>query len=447
MKEFDKALFNYNKGLSILEGLGIIKGTPVFLNNIGNIYEKQKNYKEATLYYNKSLKISEKLKYQDKIVASLNYLGIAYLAQNEFSKALKVATRSHTIAMELGYPDRIRISSRLLSKIAAKEKNWKKAYEMYKLSTEMQDSITNEKNQKAIIKSQFKYEYEKQAAIDSIQHLEAQKVKDAQIAEGEAKLKANRLQVYALSGGVVLLCIIGGISFFFYRNKQKSALTLAQKDTVIEKQRTIQQKLKALSAQMNPHFIFNSLNSIQYYITTNDLGNSELFLTNFAGLMRKTLDNSEHTFIYLNKEIETLKEYIELEKLRLKNQFKYTIHIGETIEIDLMRIPTLLIQPYVENAIWHGIASMKNGGKITVTIEEEDNRLKCVIDDNGVGRLKSKELKDKEHKSYAMSIAKTRLDLINTMEDDIVSINIIDKVNEDGNPTGTTVELYVPNDL
>jgi tetratricopeptide (TPR) repeat protein len=432
--EIPKALELMNKSLKIKEEIGNKRDVAISLSNIGFIYKHQGNISKAIEYYHKSLNIFKSAGYKSHLATSLTNLGVVYNDQDEldealnyFYKSLKISkeigdkgsyannlnriggimfkkgkmqeshnyiSRGLEISQEIGSPLLIGNAANLLSKIYRQQNKEVQAYEMYKLSIEMRDSINNNKNQKAIIKSQFKYEYEKQAAVALVKHAQVQQLKDIQISETNAKLKAKRLQQYFLIGGFFTALIIGFILFRFYQNKQKATLEISRKDYVIEKQRTIQQKLKALSSQMNPHFIFNSLNSIQNYITTNDIGKSELFLTKFAGLMRKTLANSEHTFIYLNKEIEALREYIELERLRLKNSFEFTINIEDNMEVDMIKIPTLLIQPYVENAICHRVASIKSGGKISITIKEEKDKLKCIIDDNGVERLKTKEFKN-----------------------------------------------------
>lgn len=430
---FSKALEYFNKSLKIYREIGYKRKESLLLMKIGVMYDELEEHIKALEYFHESLKIQEKINYKYGEFSSLLNIGNVYKRMGIMNKAEKYASKSMILAQESVYVDAIEKSAFVLSEIYEKQGKGVKALEMYKLHIQMRDSINNKATLKATANQQAKYKYEKQKDLDDAEH-------DKQLAlEKEAKEK-QRIISYAtaIGSGLIILFLI----FVFNRLK-----VTQKQNKLIDHQRTIQQKLKALSAQMNPHFIFNSLNSIQYYIIKNDIGNSKLFLSKFAGLMRKTLDNSEYTFISLEDELEALKEYIELERLRLDDQFEYSINVDSSIDPDDVNIPTLLIQPYVENAIWHGIAKKKDQGKIIIDIKKEDDRILCVIDDNGVGRLKSQNMETDSHKSYAMNITKARLDLINTLEDDIININIIDKTDNEGNPTGTTVQLFVPDDL
>lgn len=206
-------------------------------------------------------------------------------------------------------------------------------------------------------------------------------------------------------------------------------------------------ELKALRAQMNPHFIFNAINSVQYFMTSNDPESSQKYLSKFAKLIRYVMDNSKPAAIPLEKELEALRLYIDLEALRFENRFEYQIVVDKSIDVNFIQIPSMLIQPYVENAIWHGLMHKKDNRKLDIRINMRDSILICVIQDNGIGREKSREIKTIEsntyHKSFGMAVTKERLEIISRLNNINPQINIID-LYENGIAVGTRVEISIP---
>lgn len=203
---------------------------------------------------------------------------------------------------------------------------------------------------------------------------------------------------------------------------------------------------KALRLQMNPHFIFNTLNSIQYYILKNDKKSSNKYLSMFANLMRMTLDNSQHNTIYVKDELEALRLYLELEALRFEEKFDYNI-ILENNELLDHKIPTMIIQPYVENAVRHGLRYKEGKGKLNIELRKDNKILICCIEDNGIGREKAMELrksKSIQHVPLGTRITETRLSLISSLYGSRMRITYTDLKDKDGNATGTRVELNIP---
>lgn len=211
--------------------------------------------------------------------------------------------------------------------------------------------------------------------------------------------------------------------------------------------KTVEMELKALRAQMNPHFTFNTMNSIQQYIGNHDPDSAQRYLTKFARLIRSILDNSELGLIPIKEELKSLELYIELEKMRFEDQFDYEITVDKTVDEGYDRIPPMLIQPYVENAIWHGLQHKKGMGKIKIELKNREGRIKCSIEDNGIGREKAQELKGSnqtKHKSFGMMITKERLEILNSMNNSGLSVNVIDLKDPKGNVAGTKVEIFIP---
>lgn len=206
-------------------------------------------------------------------------------------------------------------------------------------------------------------------------------------------------------------------------------------------------ELKALRAQMNPHFLFNSLNSIMNYIIHKKDDEAIFYLNKFARLMRMILNNSEKQSVTLREEIDAIKLYVELEQMRFNNKFKFTCTIDENIDLDYEEIPTMLIQPYIENAILHGLTPSAHEGLLELNIIYKGNFLVCSVTDNGIGRKKSQEMRKdraKEHRSLGMKISKERLRLLNQINQSSLSLKIHDLQNQNNEAAGTKVEIFVP---
>jgi len=207
--------------------------------------------------------------------------------------------------------------------------------------------------------------------------------------------------------------------------------------------------LTALRSQMNPHFIFNCLNSIKLYTTQNDNVAAAEYLTKFSRLIRLVLENSRKVKVQLRSELESLQLYIEMEAMRFKEKLQYTIHVEKDVETDYIEMPPLLLQPYVENAIWHGLMHKDEGGRIDIDVglNIDKSLLQISITDNGIGRTKSAELRSKtasKHKSYGMEVTSERIALINQIYKTGADVTIHDLIDVDGNSTGTKVIIQIP---
>lgn len=206
-------------------------------------------------------------------------------------------------------------------------------------------------------------------------------------------------------------------------------------------------ELKALRAQMNPHFLFNSLNSIQHFILNNKSEEAVFYLNRFAKLMRMILNNSEKPTVTLNEEINALKIYIDLEKMRFSSLFDYDIEVGNTVDPDYEEIPSMLLQPYVENAILHGLVPKDAPGFLKIRFFTKDNFIYATIEDNGIGRKKAAEIKNqsrKNHASLSMKITNDRLRLLSHVQQLEYTVNFIDLYDVNGSATGTLVEIKWP---
>lgn len=244
---------------------------------------------------------------------------------------------------------------------------------------------------------------------------------------------------------ILIVILLVGYSMFYiirYRLNKKQA----HKEKVDKLNKTLMSlKLKALRAQMNPHFTFNVMNSIQHFIAFNKGEAANKYLSRFSGLIRLILNNSEKVSIPLADEIKALDLYLELEAMRFEQRFEYKITVDPSIDIMKVEIPSMLIQPYVENSVTHGILNLEKPGLIKIDIQKQDNLIKCTIEDNGIGRIRSVFMnKNNIQKTFGTVITQERLAAINELYKSELSEKVTDLEDENGNPVGTRVELYIP---
>jgi len=248
------------------------------------------------------------------------------------------------------------------------------------------------------------------------------------------------------------ICLIVICSVIFYFLKRRIDL-IQQKEKVKRdyEKRIAEVEMHALRAQMNPHFMFNSLNSINNFILKNDPDNASGYLTKFSRLMRLILDNSRSEWVKLENELKALELYIELEVVRFDNVFDFEINVAPDIDLTTTSIPPMIIQPYVENAIWHGLLHRDQpGGKLCVKLWREDDQLNITIEDNGVGREEAKRLKSKsatKHKSHGMKITAERIDIVNRIYNVNATVHIDDLTGLHGEVVGTKVTLTLQDQI
>ena len=356
-------------------------------NNWASYYLNVKDYSKSKYYLDQALVEFEKIEDVFGLSDSYYFLGLYYLSQNNETEALVQFDKAMNIALSLNSIELQYNIQKKKVEIYQKQKNFEKAFEHQAKVTVLQKVLLQDNNDKAIAFAEMNSDFEKNKA-------ELIRIKEEQ--------KRN-LYLYILAVVVLVMSII----FAFYYSRQK----LIKKNLALEKEKA-ELHHKALHLQMNPHFIFNCLGSISSFILQNENEIAINYLNHFARLMRLTLENFKEKEIYVDKEIESLKQYFELEKMRYEDLFDYTIIKTENITED-MKIPPMLIQPLVENAIIHGIVPKKQKGKIQVVFDLQNNRLTCTIQDDGVGYFYSKKLKEGSvlsHKSIALEVVRNRIE-------------------------------------
>ena len=246
---------------------------------------------------------------------------------------------------------------------------------------------------------------------------------------------------------IFLVLFISAVVFLVYRRRIRAVQASASL-----KQQLTELEARAIRAQMNPHFIFNSLNAIQEAIVTEKIDAAYDYLSRFSKLLRMVLDHSEKNLISLGSELETIRLYLSLESLRFSQSFNYKISVNPALDPDDIYIPTLLLQPFVENAIWHGLINLPGEKRLNLIFEETNGMLECIIEDNGVGRARAAEIKQQKlgaarFESKGTRLAFQRVELLNRERKDSANIEIIDLTNAQGEPSGTRVVIRLAADL
>jgi len=422
-KNNEKALLNYQKALEIYTSIDNKKGMATLLNNIGHVFEVEKKYSKAIENYSKSLEIRKQLGDSEGITSTMSYLGILFLKTNEFQKSEMFLLDSYETAKKQNSAKFLIQNAEQLSMLYTKLNNYKKAYSYYVEFAQLRDSLQGGELKNKISELETKYETEKK------EH----KINSLQI-ENELKDEKLLKNYLIISGLMVFIAIFSISGIIFYRNRKLKN----EKNNIV-----LEQKL--LRSQMNPHFIFNSLSVIQSFIYGNEPKSAAKYLSNFAKLIRLILENSREENITLDNEIQTLEHYLELQKLRYNQKFDFEIVIEEQINVLEYKIPPMILQPFVENSIIHGILNKDDMGFIKINIGLNSDFIKIEITDNGIGRKKSAELnQNKNTKSLATQITAERIENINKYKRNKINFEIIDLFSLDNKAIGTKVEIYIP---
>ncbi len=384
----------------------------------------RENNLDSSIYYNKK-SVAYAIENNNLYLLGTRYLNIAeaYKNKKDYQQsliygnlALAQSEKNDNLAAKVA-------CTKFLSSLYPYLGNYKKAHEMLNMYVVLNDSVQKIENTKSIVEQQLKYDFEK---------------KDLTKAAIQAEKNWKKNMLIALICGLFLITAI--VTFFIIKNQQKK--------NIIQKQLTDFHKQKAMLAQMNPHFIFNAINSIQNFVLHNNSDEAYNYLTKFSKLIRMILHNSNKETIKLSEEIEALNLYISLEQLRFSNSFEYKLHIADNINLDNVELPTMLIQPYVENAIWHGLMNLNDEkkGVLSIEITEENELLKVVVKDNGIGRKRSAEYgRNNTHNPLAMKITAERLAIMKqTTNANEVKVQIVDLLNTEENAAGTEVILHLP---
>lgn len=407
------------------------KVTVAEFNNKTRNYEGEIELREEAIKGIKMIEADSSIANESPITSQKqNYkIGTAYFLQKNYDKAIPYLDKSIEEAEEKGDLVVKKDAYKKKSDVYESSGDIEKALEAFKQYTEVQNELYIKREQEISQADRFRRNIiEQQNRITS---LESDRMLNQSLSR--ERDKNQKLAIYALIGGLTLSLLM---AFFMYKyiKQQRLANNLLA--------------LKSLRSQMNPHFIFNALNSVNAFIAVNDERTANKYLSDFSHLMRAVLENSEEDFIPLKKEIDLLQLYTQLEHFRFKDKFEYEITIDEDVPVDAYQIPPMLLQPYIENAVWHGLRYKKEKGHLWIRISKKSEReIKISIEDDGIGRAQSKAMKtdhQKKHNSKGMGNIKKRIAILNDMYKDKVDVTIQDV--QSSPDTGTTVIVTLKKD-
>nr|WP_293303079.1 histidine kinase [Allomuricauda sp.] len=420
---------------------------------VADFYNQKSRYEDEIQLRKKSLNELEQLPQQPAMASSgfvmpnsdtitsqrINYkIANAYIAQDKLDEAIPYLERSIVEADEDDDLVVQKDATRKLSEVYKYKGDFSRALESYQDYVAVVDSLYIRKEQEISRAARFNREIANtQNRISSLEQERELSQSKYSLAVTEQQLyeetsKRQKWIIYSLAFGILLMALT---AFLYYRSNRQQKLA----NNLLA--------LKSLRTQMNPHFIFNALNSVNNYIAKSDERSANRFLSEFSVLMRSVLENSEEDFIPLSKELELLELYVKLEHSRFLDKFDYEIEVDKKVDVEAFQIPPMLLQPYIENAIWHGLRYREDKGFLKILVQQHTNDLlEIIIEDNGIGRRKSAELKtsnQKKQKSKGMGNIKKRIHILNDMYKNKVEVSITD-LNED--QTGTRVSLKLKKD-
>ncbi|MBC8767423.1 tetratricopeptide repeat protein [Arenibacter sp. BSSL-BM3] len=424
--ELEEALHYYRTSLDYNNEIDNDKGKIICKNSIAQVYLKQNKLYEAVEILEPNLLAAEMLGDMSIITAININMGWALMELKQYDKAEEFLTSGLEMSKKHHLPSSIAQAYAFLSKLFTYKSDYKNALEYYQLAEKFNEEINSEVNRRYINDLIIKYETEKKT--NQIEAL----ARENEFINLRLRKKTNTLIIGAL--GMALLTFI---LYILYRQKElkneKQILTLEQ---------------SMLRSQMNPHFLFNSLNSIKLYIINNEKKNAVHYLNKFSKLVRKILESSSLKEISLADELETIDLYMNIENIRFSNEINFKVRVEEPIDEHTVKIPSLILQPFLENALWHGLSSKEGEKNILLHVSRENDKfIQISITDNGVGREASERIKESKilkRKSIGIDITKERLanfskDFENSFQVEIIDLYDINKV-----ALGTKVVLHIP---
>jgi tetratricopeptide (TPR) repeat protein len=424
--QLDLALKNYKRSLDYNNQIDSEVGRVICYNSIGQVYIKQNKYNDAKIIIEEGLKKAININDQFYISSSYINLGWTQMEMNDYKPAEENLKKGLTIAKNYSLKTAIVEASYKLSELYNKTGDYKAAMLFYKNAIELEKTIFNDRNMQYV--SDIIIQYENEAKNKEIKALASEN----EIVK--SKLERNQKLFWLTLFG---LLVMAGLVLAFNRNQQ-----LKQEKQIL----TLEQDM--LRSQMNPHFIFNSLNSIKLYIINNEKENAVYYLNKFSKLIRKILIASTEKEMTLEDELDTMKLYMNIENIRFSNEIDFQIEVDKSINTSNIRVPSLILQPFLENALWHGLSSKENNKEIILKVTKpSEGFITITITDNGIGRKESSRINQNKilkRKSVGIAITKARLANFSKGFTKDYRIDIEDLYDVNGLASGTKVVVNIP---
>ncbi len=422
--EVDSALTCFYTSLKYNRQINSRIGESICFNSIGAAYIALGKPHQALGYLDEALKINQELGDVMQEAISYTKIGATYLNMNELTRAMTHLQKGYDLSLRIGSKFQVEEASRLLGALFEKRGDYERGLEFFKTAAAFRDSMINEKNMHHLATMEAIFDSDRQR--NRIEELNQQTLQQRSLLERQ---KWMLIAVFAL---ILVLSLV--------------VLLVARQFRLQGRFRNLKHQQRLLRSQMNPHFIFNALSAIQVFVLENDIEKSTRFLSDFAKLMRQVLRSSNQDYISLEEEKNILNYYLELQRLRFMSPFEFFIHVDETLKPDRIMIPPMITQPFVENAIEHGIRPLGGEGRVDITFRHAENLMIIEVEDNGIGIDKSKKMKEagRGHESMALDITRERLEVIRRDSGGKVGLEIIDKKQVNPFDKGTLVRIIFP---
>lgn len=419
--DLDGALYNYRQSLNYNHELNSALGKIICNNSIGGIYLKKGETAEAAPYLAHTIAESEKI--QDEFYISISYIHTGWLQmQQKNPRAEQTIKHGLSIAERKGFTSSQIEAYDLLSQLYQEQDQLDSALAYYKKYAEEKELLHNESTFRSI--SDLKNRYTLERRKNEINALQLQQ-------EQMAHQMSTNAQLY--TAAIILLAFLAGLYYFYTRQKE-----LKQQKKLLQMEQDI------LNLQMNPHFIFNALNSIKAFIVKNDTHQSVYYLNKFSKIFRNILTGIQKKETNLKEELENVENYLSIENMRFGGAIQYTITIDEALDTETIKIPSFLLQVFAENAVWHGLALKEGEKKLSITVSRKNDRKAMIeIRDNGIGLREASRLAERNQnkkESLGFKISRKRLERLYAED---YSLRITD-LETDGSETGTLVHLEIP---
>ena len=432
----------YRQAAVIDKALGQKLGSAQDIANIGTAYIGLEKYAEGLSSFQESFALEKALGYKSGMANCLSNIATIYLnspdsfmnrlgyrGSKRYAIAEKTSKEALLLANEINAIVEQDLALKTLVSIYTKEKDFANAFKYYQEKVALNDSLIGDEKRKEITKMEIQYQYDKKE--DSLRA--AQEKKDTLALSEIKRQKLIRNYTIGIVGVVGVFSVLMIVSY----NRRKQLIT---------DKRVSELEMNALHLQMNPHFIFNCLQSINTYMLDNEGKLASSYLIRFSNLMRLTLENSRRKEVSLSEDLSALELYMQLEALRFKNKFQYVIEVDPEIDGESTQIPPMLLQPFVENSIIHGLCNRERG-IIKISVNRVGNMIRCVVEDNGEGRKNSVKLnvaQGMKRESLGVKITQERLRIIEMLKKVKTAIIITDLTDSDNVPSGLRIELLLP---
>jgi tetratricopeptide (TPR) repeat protein len=423
-QKYDTALICLKKALALNRSMNYAPAiADSYYNLAQTMFLMQKN-ESAQEYLDSCIYLAERYAVSKDLANYYLLQAEILLSKQANNSALSYLKKSYALAKEAQIPSSISDATRLLHSVYSASGNYEQAYSYLNEFKQMEDSLKTDENITEVTKLEMQYLFDKKE--QQLKHEQEQ-----QLLIRENKLKRQQVLLLAL---LIVMALTVALAIFIIR-----AINIKNK------YRTLELEQKLLQVQMNPHFIFNSLCAIQNAMIENKTNEADLLLTKFARLIRTILENSRLPYVAVESEVETLQNYLDIQKIRFKTNFKYHIEIDEAINTESLAIPPMMAQPFIENAIEHGLLPKKEQGNINIQFAKKNGLIELIIEDNGVGRASMQENKPsyQEKHSLATVLTKERIRAMQKTVNKDAYFEIID-LRQNGHPSGTKVVFCLP---